>query len=135
MLGLGIAPLYPLTIGFAIGAAGAEGDAASARFMMAVGVAVISAPVLLGAVADEVGLRSAQLVLPALLAAALSLLCRGQSDAGAKGKGEFLTPIREPDTSATISPVDVNPRRRGTLMHGCPAMLQSVPMPLSAGLT
>ena len=71
MLGLGVAPLYPLTIGFAIGAAGAAADAASARFMMAVGMAVISAPVLLGAVADEVGLRSAQLVLPALLAAAL----------------------------------------------------------------
>ena len=70
MLGLGVAPLYPLTIGFAIGAAGAAADAASARFMMAVGMAVISAPVLLGAVADEVGLRSAQLVLPALLAAA-----------------------------------------------------------------
>ncbi len=38
---------------------------------MAVGVAVNSAAVPLGAVADEVGLRSARFFLPALLAAAL----------------------------------------------------------------
>lgn len=96
VLGLGVAPLYPLTIGFAIGVAGAQGDSASARFMLAVGVAVITAPVLLGAVADEVGLRSAQLVLPALLATALgafgvaSIMSPARQDAGTTSPGRAL---------------------------------------------
>ena len=59
VLGLGVALLYPLTLGFAIGAAGERGDTASARFMLAAGLAIASMPVLLGALADEVGLRIA----------------------------------------------------------------------------
>jgi fucose permease len=73
VLGLGVALLYPLTLGFAIGVAGERGDAASARFMLAVGLAIVSMPILLGALADEVGLHRAHLMVPAL--AALALLC------------------------------------------------------------
>jgi MFS transporter, DHA1 family, inner membrane transport protein len=73
VLGLGVALLYPLTLGFAIGAAGERGDTASARFMLAAGLAIASMPVLLGALADEVGLRSAHLLVPAL--AAIALVC------------------------------------------------------------
>ena len=74
VLGLGVAPLYPLSLGFAVGAAGARGDAASARVMLAVGLAILLTPALLGGLADEVGLRLAHLMLPGLVAAALLCL-------------------------------------------------------------
>lgn len=71
VLGLGVALLYPLTLGFAIDAAGDRGDTASARFMLAVGLAIVSTPVLLGALADEAGLHMAHLMVPGLVAVAL----------------------------------------------------------------
>jgi predicted MFS family arabinose efflux permease len=70
LLGLGIALLYPLTLGFAIGAAGELKDAASARAALASGVAILSMPMALGALADALGLQRACLLLPALAAAA-----------------------------------------------------------------
>ncbi|MGH6943348.1 MAG: MFS transporter [Geminicoccaceae bacterium] len=78
VLGLGVALLYPLTIGFAIGTAGARGDLASARFMLAIGLAILATPALLGVLADEVGLRAAHLMLPVLLAAALGFFIVAQ---------------------------------------------------------
>jgi MFS family permease len=72
LLGLGVAPLYPLAIGFAIDAAPGRGDAASARVMLAVGLAILSMPALLGGLADEFGLGLAHLMLPALTAAAFA---------------------------------------------------------------
>jgi MFS family permease len=74
VLGLGIAPLYPLTIGFAIEAAGPQGAAASARFMLAVGLSILSVPALLGGLADEVGLGPAHLMVPGLVTVALVCL-------------------------------------------------------------
>ncbi|MGD9507250.1 MAG: sugar MFS transporter [Geminicoccaceae bacterium] len=74
VIGLGVAPLYPLALGFAITAAGAQGGTASARVMLAVGLALLLTPALLGGLADEVGLRLAHLMLPALVAAALLCL-------------------------------------------------------------
>lgn len=74
VLGLGVALLYPLNLGLALEAAGARGAAASARIMLAVGLAVLSAPVALGAVADRVGLAAAHLVIPCLVLAALLVL-------------------------------------------------------------
>lgn len=78
ILGLGVAPLYPLTVGFAIEAAGPQSAAASARFMLAIGIAILSMPALLGGLADEVGLRLAHLVLPALVGIALLCLAMAQ---------------------------------------------------------
>ncbi len=72
VLGLGIAPLYPLTISFAIGAAGAQMAAASARSMLAVGLAILILPALLGLLADAAGLSLAHLAIPVLMAAALA---------------------------------------------------------------
>jgi fucose permease len=72
VLGLGIGPLYPLTLSFAIGSAAEASDAASARFMLGVGLAILVAPAVLGALADRVGLRMAHLVLPILVAGALA---------------------------------------------------------------
>jgi MFS family permease len=79
VLGLGVALLYPLTLGFAIDAAGERGDTASARFMLAAGLAIASMPVLLGALADEVGLRLAHLMVPGLVAIALVCLVVAQA--------------------------------------------------------
>lgn len=67
VLGLGVAQLYPLTLGFAIGVAGPDGgNAASSRASMASGVAIFSMPMALGTLADGVGLEHAHLILPAL---------------------------------------------------------------------
>jgi predicted MFS family arabinose efflux permease len=71
VLGLGVALLYPLFLGLAVGAAGDLGDAASARTMLAVGIAILTMPALLGGLADEVGLRSAHLMLPVVVVLAL----------------------------------------------------------------
>jgi MFS transporter, DHA1 family, inner membrane transport protein len=73
VLGLGVALLYPLTVGFAIGAAGERGDTASARFMLAARLAIASMLVLLGALADEVGLHLVPLMVPGLVT--LALIC------------------------------------------------------------
>jgi fucose permease len=67
VIGLGVAPLYPLALGLAIGAAADQGDAASARVMIAVGLAILLMPAALGRLADAVGLRTALLMVPALI--------------------------------------------------------------------
>jgi fucose permease len=72
LAGLAIALLYPLSLSFAVGAAGAAGNAASARSALAAGTAVLSAPIALGALADQVGLSRAYLMAPILAAAILS---------------------------------------------------------------
>jgi fucose permease len=81
VLGLGVALLYPLSLGLALEAAGPHGIAASARFMFAVGVAILTAPFILGALADRVGLALAHLVIPGLtLAALVCLAAAGRLD-------------------------------------------------------
>ena len=70
VIGLGVALLYPLALGLAVSAAGAHGDAASARVMIAVGLAILIMPAALGSLADEVGLHNALLMLPVLIVAA-----------------------------------------------------------------
>jgi fucose permease len=71
VLGMGAALLYPLSLALALDAAGPRAAAASARFMFAVGLAILVAPFLLGAIADRAGLATAHLVIPALCVAAL----------------------------------------------------------------
>jgi fucose permease len=70
--GLAIALLYPLSLSFAVGAAGAAGNAASARSGLATGTAVLTAPIALGAMADHFGLSRAYLIAP-IIAAAIML--------------------------------------------------------------
>jgi fucose permease len=72
--GLGIAVLYPLTLALAIAASDGRTDAASARAAFATGIAVGVAPFALGALADEAGLRAANGIVPALLAAGFAAL-------------------------------------------------------------
>ena len=81
VLGLGVALLYPLSLGLALEAAGSRGVAASTRFMFAVGLAILIAPFVLGALADRVGLALAHLVIPGLtLAALVCLVVAGRLD-------------------------------------------------------
>lgn len=71
VIGLGVAFLYPLSLALAVNAAGRLSDAASARSVMAVGVAILTMPAILGTIADRVGLHTASLVLPLLMAGSL----------------------------------------------------------------
>jgi MFS transporter, DHA1 family, inner membrane transport protein len=66
--------LFPLTVGLAIGAAGAASDAASARATIAFGIALLVMPVLLGSLADRIGLRSAHWLVPILIGGAFFAL-------------------------------------------------------------
>ena len=79
VIGLGIAPLYPLVTDFAIGAAPKTPDLASMRLAIAFGLALLLAPIALGALADEAGLGPAHLALPALIAVAYACFFVGQA--------------------------------------------------------
>jgi fucose permease len=74
LTGLGVANLYPLTLERALSAAPGQSDLASARSAFASGGAILSAPLLLGALADWAGLARAFGVIPCLALAALALL-------------------------------------------------------------
>jgi MFS family permease len=69
--GLGIANQYPLTLSIAVGLAADQANAASARASLGVGIALLSAPLLLGALADRFNLRQAYGIVILLLGAAL----------------------------------------------------------------
>ncbi|MGA7881939.1 MAG: MFS transporter [Terrimicrobiaceae bacterium] len=71
VLGLGVALLYPLTLGLAMGAAGTRADTASARASLAGALGILVTPAVLGGLADKVGLRLAHLIVPGLVVVAL----------------------------------------------------------------
>jgi len=57
--GLGIANLYPLALSMAVGVAADQSNAASARASLAVGVALLGVPLLLGWLSDRIGIQIA----------------------------------------------------------------------------
>ena len=67
-VGLGVASLYPLILSLAIGAAGDDTVQASARATLASGAAISSLPLVLGRLADAVGIQAAYGVVALLLA-------------------------------------------------------------------
>jgi predicted MFS family arabinose efflux permease len=83
LIGLGVAPLYPLSVDFAIGAAPASvpgaRDLAAMRMAIAFGLSLLLAPIALGALADEVGLGAAHLALPGLILAAYASFFVGEA--------------------------------------------------------
>jgi MFS family permease len=79
LIGLGVAPLYPLSTDFAIGAAPLNRDVASMRLAIAFGLSLLLTPIALGALADEVGLGPAHLALPALILAAYASFFIGEA--------------------------------------------------------
>ena len=73
--GLGIGNLYPLSLALALGAGRGRTDQAMSRVQVSVGVAIGTAPLLLGVLSDHVGVLRALAVEPGLIvAAALALL-------------------------------------------------------------
>ncbi len=68
VVGLGTALLFPLALSFAMAAAGPAAERAAARVMLAPGLAVLFAPPLLGAIADNAGLSTALLMTPVFMA-------------------------------------------------------------------
>jgi predicted MFS family arabinose efflux permease len=87
--GLGVGNLYPLSLALALGAGGGRTDQAMARTQVAVGVAIGTAPLLLGVLSDRVGVVRALTVEPALIVTAALVLWlvvragRGQAAAAA----------------------------------------------------
>jgi fucose permease len=65
--GLGVATLYPLILSLAIGAANGNTVQASARATLASGTAILTLPLVLGRLADAVGIRAAYGVVAVLL--------------------------------------------------------------------
>ena len=79
LLGLGVSVVFPLGISLAVAAAPAQAATVSGRCVTAGSLAVLLGPLVVGRLADVVGLRPALLVLPVALLAAAPLLkvCRG----------------------------------------------------------
>lgn len=69
--GFGVANLFPLTSAMALAAAPGQSTAAAARLSFASGLAILAAPLLLGALADAVGIWWAYGVAPIFLIGAL----------------------------------------------------------------
>jgi fucose permease len=78
LIGLGVSLLFPITISFAMGAAGAASNRASTRAMLAPGLAILLNPPLLGSIADSAGLWFAQIVMPVFLAFTVGAFLVGQ---------------------------------------------------------
>lgn len=66
--GMGVALLYPTTLGRVVAAWPQAPDLAAARAALGSGVAIGAAPFILGRLSDAVGLRAAYLIVPVLLA-------------------------------------------------------------------
>lgn len=80
--GLGIANLYPLTLSLAIGLAADQSNQASARASLGVGTALLTAPLLLGWLADRLSLQNAYAMVIVLMIAAFLIVMnsRGPSE-------------------------------------------------------
>lgn len=72
--GLGIANLFPLGLSVATTIAAPHSDRASARVSLATGIAILTAPQILGAVADQTDIKSAYGLMVALMVLAAGLM-------------------------------------------------------------
>jgi predicted MFS family arabinose efflux permease len=72
--GLGIANLYPLTLSVAMGLAADQSNRASARISLGVGTALLTAPLLLGWLADRLSLQNAYSMVIVLMVAACAIV-------------------------------------------------------------
>jgi MFS family permease len=78
VIGLGVSLLFPLGVGGGMAVAGNQSDKASARFMVAFGLALLFLPVSLGSLADAVGLWRAHLLVPVLVLFAVCAYLTGR---------------------------------------------------------
>jgi fucose permease len=72
--GLGVASMYPMILSLVIGSAGGSTVEASAFSSLASGVAILFLPLILGRLADAVGIHSAYLIVLLLLAIAFVII-------------------------------------------------------------
>lgn len=79
LCGLGVANLYPLGLSLAMDAVPLHANLASARLAVSSSSAVLLLPLLLGTVADRIGIQRAIAIVLVLVALALSLLIRPRS--------------------------------------------------------
>jgi predicted MFS family arabinose efflux permease len=79
LMGLGVALLFPLGVGMGMAVATNQSDKASARFMIAFGLALLLMPAILGTLADHVGLRHAHLLIPVLVTIAALAFALGRA--------------------------------------------------------
>ena len=85
--GLGIGGVYPLGVSAAIASAPGNSDAAAARLSIGGGGAILTAPFVLGALADRIGIAAAfGIVVPMLLAALTLALITLRRDGRKTGK-------------------------------------------------
>lgn len=70
--GLGVANLFPLTLAAATGVSPHNADRASSRIALAAGIAIFTAPLLLGRLADTLGIQHAFGIIALLVALALA---------------------------------------------------------------
>jgi MFS family permease len=81
--GLGVGNLFPLTLSLAVGLAPGQANVASARVSLAVGVAILLAPLVLGWIADRLSLPYAYGIVVVLVVAAIVIIfINGRSAAG-----------------------------------------------------
>jgi len=76
--GLGISMQFPMLLSLAIGTAPQRVDTASARISISSGASILVGPLLLGAIADQAGLRSAFAVVPGLFVVVFVLAALGR---------------------------------------------------------
>jgi predicted MFS family arabinose efflux permease len=82
--GLGVGSVYPLAISVGVAAVPGQTDAATARFSLAGGSAILLAPLVLGAFADRIGIEGAYgIIVPLLLAAVVLTVVAGRLDKSA----------------------------------------------------
>jgi fucose permease len=87
VVGLGVGSVYPLAISVGVAAAPGRTDTATARLGLAGGGAILTAPFVLGAFADRVGIETAySIVVPLLLAAVVLTLLAWWMGAGEENK-------------------------------------------------
>lgn len=117
VLGLGNAMHYPIAIALALRAAPDQPDRAVAVASYSMGVSFGAGPLVLGAAADQVGVRAAFLIVPLLLAAAGGLAWRlsraiTQQEAAIElppampvgaDPGRLHTPLERPEPAAALA--------------------------------
>ena len=71
-------PVYASLVLLALAGCKTPQTAGSSRLMLVIGLSILVTPLLLGALADEIGLRAAHLLMPALIVLAFLALLLGQ---------------------------------------------------------
>jgi fucose permease len=83
--GLGVANLFPLTMSTAVGTAPQQSNVASARVSLGTGMAILSAPLILGWIADQVSLQNAYGMVALLLMMAIAIVFFAGRTTGSQG--------------------------------------------------